>query len=183
MNKMSLVKCDGCDIEFEKESRYVKSAQKKGRKNYCSLSCHAISTREQKLSDWVNSEGNKSLLRSIAGNRRDEYSPFRTLFKSCRTRTNKSGQPKGEFDLDLTYMKQLWEEQQGKCAITKVDLKLENSYNKNYQASLDRIDSSKGYVKGNVRYISVSVNWLKNNLDDNHLREFIQICNDSKLII
>ena len=80
-------------------------------------------------------------------------------------------------------MKQLWEEQQGKCAITKVDLKLENSYNKNYQASLDRIDSSKGYVKGNVRYISVSVNWLKNNLDDNHLREFIQICNDSKLII
>lgn len=79
-------------------------------------------------------------------------------------------------------MKQLWEEQEGKCAVTKVDLKLENSYNKNYQASLDRIDSSKGYIKGNVRYISVSVNWLKNNLDDNHLREFIQICNDSKLI-
>lgn len=59
---------------------------------------------------------------------------------------------------------------------------LKTSYNKNYQASLDRIDSSKGYIKGNVRYISVSVNWLKNNLDDNHLREFIQICNGSKLI-
>ena len=57
------------------------------------------------------------------------------------------------------------------------------NYNKNYQASIDRIDSSKGYVKGNVRYISVSANWLKNDLDDNHVMEFIQICNGSKLII
>jgi len=31
-------------------------------------------------------------------------------------------------------------------------------------------------VKDNVRYISVSANWLKNNLDDNHVMEFIQIC-------
>jgi myo-inositol catabolism protein IolC len=61
-------------------------------------------------------------------------------------------------------------------------LVLKTNYNKNFQASLDRIDSNKGYIKGNIRYISVSVNWLKNNLDDNHLREFIQICNGSKLI-
>ena len=183
MSKMSLIFCDGCNIQFEKETRYVKAAQKRRNgKNYCSLSCHGKYTREEKLGDWVNSQENKNFVKGMAGNRSDQYSPFRTLLKSCKTRTNKSGKPKGDFDLDLLYMKQLWEEQKGKCAITKVDLKLENSYNKNYQASLDRIDSSKGYIKGNVRYISVSVNWLKNNLDDNHLREFIQICNDSKLI-
>jgi hypothetical protein len=182
MRNMTLIFCDGCGKEFEKETRYVKSAQNNGRKNYCNLSCHAKSTRTQKLGDWSNDETNKEFLRKMSGNRRDEYTPFRTLLKSCRTRTNKSGQPKGTFDLDLPYMKQLWEEQEGKCSVTKVELKLENSYNKNYQASLDRIDSSKGYTKGNVRYISVSVNWLKNNLDDNHLREFIQICNDSKLV-
>lgn len=182
MKSYSLIKCDGCGKEIQKETRYVKAAQKKNRKNYCTLSCHAKHTREEKLGVWVHSEENKKMARSLAGNRKDEYSPFRTLLKSCRTRTNKSGQPKGNFDLDLPYLKELWENQNGKCAITKVDLKLETSYNKNYQASLDRIDSSKGYVKGNVRYISVSVNWLKNNLDDNHIREFIQICNDSKLI-
>lgn len=77
--------------------------------------------------------------------------------------------------MDLPYLKQLWEKQEGKCAITKVDLKLESCYNKNYQASIDRIDSSKGYIKGNIRFTSVSVNWLKSNLDDNHLREFFQI--------
>ena len=183
MKSYSLIKCEGCGKEFQKETRYVKSAQKKGRKNYCTLSCHAETTREEKLGEWVISQENKEFVKKMAGNRLDEYSPFRTLLKSCRTRKNKSGNSKGEFDLDLPYLKSLWEEQSGKCAITKVDLVLEPSYNKNFQASLDRIDSSKGYVKGNVRYISVSVNWLKNNMDDNHLREFIQICNDSKLII
>jgi hypothetical protein len=176
MKSFTDIICDGCGKEFQKETRYVKTAEKKGRKNYCCLSCHGRSTRNNKLGEWVKSEKNKQFVKSMAGNRRDDYSPFRTLLKSCKTRTNKSGQPKGDFDLDLPYMKLLWEEQSGKCAITHVDLKLESSYNKNYQASLDRIDSSKGYVKGNVRYISVSANWLKNNLSDEHVNEFIQIC-------
>jgi hypothetical protein len=30
-------------------------------------------------------------------------------------------------------------------------------------------------VRGNVQYVSVSVNWLKNQMDDNHLTEFFQI--------
>ena len=98
-----------------------------------------------------------------------EYTPFRTLLKSCRNRTK-------EFDLDLPYLKELWESQNGKCAVTGVALELKDSYNKNYQASIDRIDSSKGYIKGNIRFTSVSVNWLKSNLDDNHLMEFFQIC-------
>lgn len=176
MEKYKLVSCCGCGIEFQKENRYIKVAEKKGRKHYCSLKCQGKATREEKLGEWVNSEENKKLARSMAGNRRDEYSPFRGLLKSCKTRTNKSGNSKGDFDLDLPYMKQLWEEQSGKCVITKVDLQLKQSYNKNFQASLDRIDSNKGYIKGNVRYISVSANWLKNNLDDEHLKEFIQIC-------
>jgi hypothetical protein len=176
MKSYSLICCDGCEKQFEKETKYVKVAEKKSRRLYCSLSCHAKHTREQKLGSWVHSEENKAFVKSLAGNRKDEYSPFRTLLKSCKTRTNKGGNPKGEFDLDLAYMKELWENQNGKCYVTGVDLILESSYNKNYQASLDRIDSSKGYVKGNVRYISVSVNWLKNNLNDEHIKEFIRIC-------
>jgi hypothetical protein len=34
----------------------------------------------------------------------------------------------------------------------------------NYSYTLDRIDSTKGYVKGNVRVISWRANWLKGNL-------------------
>lgn len=171
MRKMSLVCCDGCGIKFEKETRYVKASQKKRNgKNYCSLSCYAKTTYDNKLSEWNNSEENKEHLRKICNNKLDEFSPFRTLMKSCRNRKNK------DCNLDLPYLKDLWEKQKGKCALTGVDLKLETSSNKNYQASIDRIDSSKGYVKGNIRFTSVSVNWLKSDLDDNHLREFFQIC-------
>jgi LPS O-antigen subunit length determinant protein (WzzB/FepE family) len=178
MSKLSTINCDGCGKEFQKETRYIKAGQKKRNgKNYCSSKCFGkFSAANNLSSEWNNSEQNKQHLKQYSNNRKDEYSSFRTLLKSCKTRTNKSGQAKGEFDLDLLYLKELWEKQNGKCAITKVDLKLESSYNKNYQASLDRIDSSKGYVKDNVRYISVSANWLKNNLDDNHVMEFIQIC-------
>lgn len=169
MRKMSLVCCDGCRIEFEKETRYVKASQKKRNgKNYCSLSCYAKTTYDDKLSEWINSEENKNHIKSMAGNKKDEYTGFRTLLSSCKKRNK-------DCDIDLPFLKSLWEKQKGKCAVTGVDLELKRSYNKNYQASIDRIDSKKGYIKGNIRFTSVSVNWLKSNLDDNHLREFFQI--------
>lgn len=178
MRKTTLVICAGCKKEFEKETRYVKAAEKKGREHFCSLSCVGplnLQRGKEKIDKWNFGEENRKHLQNICRNRADEYTGFRIILSSCFKRNK-------ECDLDLPYLKDLWEKQNGKCAITKVDLVLKSGYNKNYQASLDRIDSSKGYVKGNVRYISVSVNWLKNDLDDNHLREFIQICNGSKLI-
>ena len=174
-----MVCCHGCGQEFEKETRYVKSAIKKGRNNFCSLKCVGILNLEKgkdKIDKWKFSEENKKLLMNNSHNRKDEFTGFRKLLASCNKRNKVC-------DLDLPYLKDLWEKQNGKCILTNVDLVLKSSYNKNYQASIDRIDSSKGYVKGNVRYISVSANWLKNNLDDNHVMEFIQICNGSKLII
>ena len=179
MRKMSVVYCHECAKEFEKETRYVKSAEKKGRKHFCSLACVGtvnLQRGKEKIDKWNNGEENKKLLQSISGNRRDEYTGFRNLLSSCRKRNKNC-------NLDLPYLKELWEKQEGKCVITGVNLVLKTNYNRNFQASLDRIDNSEGYVKGNVRYISVSVNWLKNDLNDDHLREFIQICNGSKLII
>ena len=178
MKKMSLICCNGCGVEFEKESRYVKAAEKKGRQHFCSLACLGpinLQRGKEKIDKWNNGEENRKHLQNICKNKLDEYSPFRPFLASCFKRNK-------DCDLDLSYLKELWEKQNGKCFITNVDLVLKKNYNRNFQASLDRIDSSKGYIRGNVRYISVSVNWLKNELDDNHVREFIQICNGSKLI-
>jgi len=107
----------------------------------------------------------------VANSVRDEYTPFRPLLRSCKKRLAPN-----TCDIDLEYLKQLWESQNGKCAITGVDLSLKKNYNKNFQASIDRIDNSIGYKKGNIRFTSVSVNWVKNKLDDVHLMEFIEIC-------
>ena len=79
-----------------------------------------------------------------------------------------------QFDLDLPYLKELWESQNGKCVITGVDLNLSPSSNKNYQASLDRIDSSKGYTEDNVQWIHKDVNFLKQDFSEKELLEWCQ---------
>jgi len=169
MTKLSRINCDNCGRLFTKETRYVTRAEKLGRKNYCTRLCLGVSNYKNLPKDWNGSEKNKEQLKLVCNNRRDEYSLFKPILNSCRRRNK-------ECDLDLPFLKKLWEDQQGKCPITGVKLQLKQSYNKNYQASLDRIDSSKGYIKGNVRYTSVSVNWLKSNLNDVHLKEFVEIC-------
>ena len=49
-----------------------------------------------------------------------------------------------------------------------------NHNNPIYTASLDRIDSSKGYVIGNVQFISTALNYMKNNMSHN---DTIKLCN------
>ena len=79
-----------------------------------------------------------------------------------------------------------WEvflEQDKKCRFTGINLthkkyigKKSNSKRDLYQsgnASLDRIDSSKGYTKDNVQWIYKPINKMKNKLSD---KEFLQIC-------
>lgn len=179
MKNISKINCSFCNKEFEKETRYVKAAEKKGRSHYCSRACSGknnLILGKERIDAWNHSLKNREHLNDVKYNRCDEYTGFRTLLASCNKRSKVC-------DVDLIYIKEIWNKQHGKCAITGVDLQLKKGYNKNFQASIDRIDSSLGYVKGNIRFVSVSVNWLKNNLDDNHVMEFIQICNGSKLII
>lgn len=46
--------------------------------------------------------------------------------------------------------------------------------NTEYAASLDRIDSSKGYVAGNVQVISLRANMLKNNATTQELKRIVE---------
>ncbi len=39
-------------------------------------------------------------------------------------------------------------------------------------ASLDRIDNNLGYIKGNVRYVALIVNYARNSWGDNAVRGF-----------
>jgi hypothetical protein len=51
----------------------------------------------------------------------------------------------------------LWEQQQGRCAYTNRELKL----GAECTASLDRIDSDKGYFSGNVQFVHKMINTMK----------------------
>lgn len=86
-------------------------------------------------------------------------------------------------DIDIDYLMEIWNEQKGKCAYTDVILTQPNHKNKGenkiYTASVDRKDSSKGYVKGNIQYVSISINYMKSTLSDIEMKKFISIVKES----
>tara|TARA_R110000868_G_scaffold154180_7_gene380252 strand:- start:6379 stop:6891 length:513 start_codon:yes stop_codon:yes gene_type:complete len=64
-----------------------------------------------------------------------------------------------EFLLTPHDLSVIWEKQEGRCAYTKLPLlATANQFN---TASLDRIDSSKGYVVGNVQLVCAAINKMK----------------------
>lgn len=107
---------------------------------------------------------------------RDEYSPFRQHLRLARRRVRASGR---ECNITLEYLKELWENQGGRCPYTgwKLDNpSTTNEYN-GYdlhpkRASLDRIDSARGYVPGNVQFVSVIANYGKRDFREEELLEF-----------
>lgn len=80
-----------------------------------------------------------------------------------------------EFTVSLEYLWLLYENQNRKCAISGEPLVFTKNYRfyKDYQnASLDRIDSSKGYIEGNVQWVHKKVNLMKNSMTDKELIEW-----------
>jgi hypothetical protein len=61
------------------------------------------------------------------------------------------------------YLNDLFIKQQGKCNLSGIEISLPKKWNdKNYTASLDRIDSEKGYEIGNVQWVHKHINVMKN---------------------
>lgn len=78
-----------------------------------------------------------------------------------------------EFNIDGKYLSEIYLKQNKKCALTGIDIhiiskSIRTQYSNN-TASLDRIDSNKGYIKGNVRWVHKSINQLKSDFTDNEL--------------
>lgn len=71
-----------------------------------------------------------------------------------------------EFNLTKEYLNELYQKQHGICAITGDTLSDIN------ESSLDRIDSSKGYIEGNVQWVTVQANKCKHVLSMQELYEF-----------
>lgn len=66
----------------------------------------------------------------------------------------------------------LWDQQQGRCAIT--GKKLEHRFGTPYTGSIDRIDSSIGYFEGNVQIVCQSINFAKNNYTNEQFLYFLE---------
>jgi hypothetical protein len=96
---------------------------------------------------------------------------FFSHYKSCAKRRGIG------FDVSIEYLWGLFLKQDSKCALTGETIALptnRNDFIKGVKtASLDRIDSSIGYVSGNVQWVHKDIQFMKYVFDQNY---FIEMC-------
>lgn len=84
-----------------------------------------------------------------------------------------------EWKVTTEYLWELFLKQDKKCKLTNLDLNFESYRDKQkgaeQTASLDRIDSLKGYEEGNLQWIHKDVNKMKNNLSQDRLLELCKL--------
>jgi hypothetical protein len=80
-----------------------------------------------------------------------------------------------EYNLSAEYLFDLYKKQKGICSLSGQKLTLSKRWKdyKNNTASLDRIDSNKGYIINNVQFVHKNINFMKYNFSQ---KEFIDLC-------
>lgn len=159
------ITCDNheCNITFMKDGSEVRRNYKLGRSNYCSLECSGkINSKHLNKGDINNFKGKT---------RRDKYTGLREYLTRVRKRDK-------YFNITLDDLLEQWNKQNGVCPYTGISLVQprdgddEVIYKK---ASLDRIDSTKGYIKGNIQFISASANYAKSTMSHEEMVEFCKL--------
>lgn len=88
------------------------------------------------------------------------------LANNAKQRSAKLGRP-FKIDRDWVMERLRW----GKCELTGIPFRYDPG--SPYRPSLDRIDSSKPYVPGNVRVVLVFVNWAKHSYEDSLFQDVL----------
>ena len=77
------------------------------------------------------------------------------------------------FDVGIGFLWNLFVQQEGRCTLTGLTIHFKTRKEAERTASLDRIDSAKGYTENNVQWVHKVANLMKWNLGTN---EFVQMC-------
>lgn len=72
------------------------------------------------------------------------------------------------FEVSIEYVADLLEKQQNKCKLSGLEISVRDQ-----TASLDRIDSSQGYVKGNLQWLHKDINMMKRHYTPDY---FMHLC-------
>jgi hypothetical protein len=175
MNTIEL-SCHVCSRSFLKTKKeYNRRIRLNKEKFYCSLSCSGKDSLN--FPTWINSEeGKRHTKEKFIGCRilNPKIKPFYLYVQKAKKhyRHMMAKHRNIDFDINKEYLSELWNKQNGRCAFSGIPL-VHGGTNVNYKASLDRKDSSKGYIEGNVQFVSCALNYAKNSSDDSSVAELI----------
>ena len=116
--------------------------------------------------------------RGLKGEKSHVYRGYKGIPRQFYTELkSNANRRKIEFNLTIEYLWNLLEKQNFKCKISGVFIRMPEKYEASFAnlASLDRIDSSKGYIEGNVQWVDRRINFMKHRMSDN---EFIEVCEE-----
>lgn len=159
--KLITIICDLCGKEYEKPITEYNRNKSLNRHSFCSRICSA-------------KFGNKNVPRKRSYEHLKLYqkkaNPFLFYLRTIRKRYK-------EINITIDDLIEQWDKQEGICPYSGIKLLLASSRNTHinpiYRASLDRIDSNKGYIKGNIQFTSTSINYMKNSMSH---EDTIKLC-------
>jgi len=162
------VECATCGKPVKKPKNEYNRSMRLSRKFYCNNRCSGLQ------SNHLVGNYNHNLLH--VGSSKDEFSPFRRHLISIRSRCRRLNR---DNDLTLDELKQQWNAQNGVCPYTGWEMENPVSTSENdklpktiRRASLDRIDSSCGYIKENIQFVCYMAQCAKNEFTHEELVSF-----------
>ena len=102
--------------------------------------------------------------------RKLDFDYWLRCFVSAKKSKCKRDHVQCEVNIDL--LKELWDNQEGRCFYSRIRMAFGN--NSLRSASLERLDSSRGYVANNVVWASKAMNYMKNSAPYSEFCEFLE---------
>lgn len=167
--------CSECTIDFEISVKEYNRQTKKGRTQFfCSLSCSAKFSNKGRSNTNCSPEHMEKMRRRRKEIIDSSFPQYNYYIRKSKHRSRVKG--KWNYpNLDNQYIHDIWLKQNGLCCYTGLPMKLAGATKNIFEmASLDRIDSSIGYMKGNVQFCITAINYAKNDKSDLEIRAFIE---------
>lgn len=158
------------------KSKHVDLFYKRGDGGYKSecRKCSRIASDNWKKN---NSENYKKSLKEKYNSRSNEerirWKKNNPLAYLCCSAKSNAKRYSREFKINKEYLQSLWEEQHGLCYYTNKPMLYTVSCDD--AVSIDRVDSSKGYIIGNIVLCRYRINVMKNNVS---IQNLLQISED-----
>lgn len=99
-------------------------------------------------------------------------------FLAARDRAKKKNLP---FNITKDYLKKLWDEQNGKCAVSGIEMTYSICEGRTpTNVSIDQINPNNGYTKGNIQLVCMAVNQIKSDLQMDDVYRFCKAILENK---